>query len=178
LSNSTPASLGTTIASATVAKIPAALTKNASTSGKKELVNKKVLEAVVDFVPRCSSILNSIVVLDKNFLFKEPVNTEDLPDYAHRIDNPMDFSTLQTMLMNRTIDSPNRFALYCRRIFANCLRYNYQLGGEFVTGVKSIRAQAELVLFGFEELWASQFPTGNQVCNASTNLDLCLFFNF
>lgn len=116
------------------------------------------------FVPQCTQILGVLAGRDDTSLFKEPVDVAVAPDYFIRIDKPMDFGTIRGMLVDGRIDSPAEFALYVRRVFANCLTYNYQLrGGIEVETTKVIRLQARTILNVFEDSWCIKFPGVNPV---------------
>jgi hypothetical protein len=91
-------------------------------------------------------------------LFTQPVDETVLPGYRKRIDNPMDLGTLSAQLHNKTIRSPEEFAVLMRRIFANALRFNYRLRGPEAGTTKAIRAHAKSILFQFEAEWKATYP--------------------
>lgn len=112
----------------------------------------------VIFIAACKQALGMLTNMDTTALFREPVDCSLFVDYPVRIDNPMDFGTIGGMLSDDKIKKPSEFAQLVRRVFANCLIYNYQLRGDLGAGVKAIRQRVREMLTAFEDSWKVKFP--------------------
>lgn len=110
------------------------------------------------FIPQCNQVLGMLAGMDTTSLFREPVDPAECPNYPLRIQNPMDFGTIRGMLSDGKIKVPSEFALLVRRVFANCLIFNYQIRGEQAAVIKSIRQRTREMLLAFEDSWAVKFP--------------------
>ena len=128
----------------------------------KQIAGKKRLRE--EFEPKCVELLDSLIKLDSTNLFLHPVDVEYLKDYAIRIDNPVNFTMIKTQLVNKTLESSDMFATLVRRVFANCLRYNYRIRGSTVEALntKAIRSHAKAILFKFEDDWKQFYPQGKK----------------
>lgn len=137
----------------------------------KQIAGKK--RAREEFEPKCLELLEALIKLDSTNLFLHPVDVEYLKDYAIRIDNPVNFTMIKTQLLSKTFESSDMFATFVRRVFSNCLRYNYRIRGSTVeaTNTKAIRSHAKAILFKFEEDWKISFPQGKK---SFINLKECL----
>jgi hypothetical protein len=130
----------------------------------KAIVGKK--RGKIEFEVSCLDILNFLIGLDAVQIFLYPVNTAIFTDYLIHIDNPMDFSTIKAKLESKSLSGPDEFAFLVRRVFANCLRFNYHLRGTDIGQVEDtriVRNHCRTLLFRFEEQWSTIFPNGKKV---------------
>jgi len=49
------------------------------------------------------TLLEAIKVKDVNDVFGQPVNTKEVPDYLEIVSHPMDLSTMQVIIFNKSI---------------------------------------------------------------------------
>lgn len=148
-------------ATTTPAKPQATIRLSVSKKGGSSTTSTPTAAPKPVFDPKaCEGMLRTAMAADATArLFAEPVDESVLPGYRNRIDSPMDFSTLGNMLQNKSIGSPEEFAVLMRRIFANALRFNYRLRGPETNNTKAIRAHAKTILFQFESEWKATYPT-------------------
>lgn len=104
-----------------------------------------------NFESSCLRILNSVSQTKLAEIFLQPVDLVGFPDYTLRVAQPMDFSTIRSNLERSTYSSPSDFARNMRRVFGNCLRYNY------MPDQRSLRQDVKKMLTKFEQEWEANF---------------------
>ncbi len=69
-------------------------------------------------------LLDLLRDLDKNRIFHEPVDAEEVPTYYSTIKNPMDFSKMQSKINKMEYENLNQFESDINLILNNCLQFN------------------------------------------------------
>lgn len=78
----------------------------------------------LEWKERCWELLGIMLECEDAEPFKEPVNTNDYPDYLAVVEVPMDFGTVGCRLQNGHYTNPLDFAEDVRLIFSNSRLYN------------------------------------------------------
>ncbi|KAF3402646.1 hypothetical protein EIK77_000596 [Talaromyces pinophilus] len=68
--------------------------------------------------------LNHIENHNKAWPFLHPVNKDEVPDYCHVIESPMDLSTIEERLEHDKYTAPKNLVNDIKLFFSNCWRYN------------------------------------------------------
>lgn len=111
---------------------------------------------------KCQMILSTLTQMKNASDFSSPVT---IPAYAIRIPHPMDYSTVRTKLSSgQYIDITTEFARDIRRIFANCLRFQFEISEVYKDktvrqSTAHFRGAAKNSLAKFESEWNKVFPT-------------------
>jgi len=71
-------------------------------------------------------ILTKLVELDKESVFKEPVDIVDVPDYLSIVTQPMDFATMKQKIHLGAYETIEDFEADFRLVVNNCLIYNVE----------------------------------------------------
>jgi hypothetical protein len=98
-------------------------------------------------------VLGVLAARDESGLFLNAVTDAVAPGYHGFIDHPMDFGSIRGMLNDGKIAGPGEFATCVRRVFGNCLNWNFRIRGSPGVVNKAIRDQGKKILFTFEESW-------------------------
>lgn len=115
---------------------------------------------IVNFGSKCEKIMQSLSGLPNSQLLLAPVNLVTFPDYAIRVPNPIDFSTISSKLPGTSKSSAdesvhyqhhNEFAKDVRRVYGNFVRYNFHSIG--ITS--KLRKEMVANLHKFESFWTA-----------------------
>ena len=78
----------------------------------------------INFISQCRNIIIKLKSNKNSWPFKEPVNTQQVPDYYETIKEPMDLQTLEKGLESGNYKNKNAFVKDLRKIFSNARQYN------------------------------------------------------
>ena len=115
---------------------------------------------IVNFGIKCEKIVQSLCGLPNAQLLLAPVNLVTFPDYAIRVPNPIDFTTILTKLPGSSKSCPelvvqykhhDEFAKDVRRVYGNFVRYNFHSIG--ITS--KLRKEMVANLHKFESFWTT-----------------------
>lgn len=104
---------------------------------------------------QASIILETISRLDSSKWFTTTVDL-NLPLYTTRVPYPCDFPMIRDKIRKRKYQTADQFALDMRRVFGNCLRYNFSVvdsQSDIRDTTITVRADAKASLFKFEQEW-------------------------
>ena len=91
---------------------------------EKEITTKMATVANPSWKEQCQNCLDILNRSKDSVPFREPVNTEHVPDYLRVVDYPMDLQTVGEQLQNDNYATPSEFAKDVRLIFENSKKFN------------------------------------------------------
>lgn len=106
---------------------------------KKELIRVKEQETLMSLVPLLNfmrHLLDAIQARDAGCVFAEPVDQNEVPDYADVVKEPMDLSTMRMKLENYEYQTLDDFHKDFMLMVNNCLAYNSKETFFYRAGVK------------------------------------------
>jgi hypothetical protein len=117
-------------------------------------------EVVVAFSSeQATHIIETVNKLDSSRWFLAPADP-NLPLYTARVSHPMDFQTIREKIKKRKYQTADQFALDMRRVFGNCLKYNFSIADpepDIRDSSKTVCADAKACLFKFEQEWSKLY---------------------
>lgn len=99
-----------------------------------------------------NELLENLKSFDKLGIFLKPVDPVDIPTYYEKINEPMDFQTMQDKLNNNEYSTMELFERDFELIYSNCLKFNhpndkYYLAGKHLkdNGLKIIQESRKMI---------------------------------
>ncbi len=90
---------------------------------KRQCENEKQGDSI-NFLTQCRNLIEKLKNHQNAWPFKEPVDSNLVPDYYNKITQPMDLQTLEKNLESGNYKNKNVFEKELRKIFSNAREYN------------------------------------------------------
>jgi hypothetical protein len=134
---------------------------NSSKASHQVTASAKSQSPPTPFVPQCLAVLDSLCKIKSASDFMVPV---DVVGYTNHVPHPMDLSTVREKLTGGKYGNAAEFAKDVRRVFGNCLRYNFQICEKFREARQNtahFRGAAKACLAKFETEWLKAYPVNS-----------------